>query len=142
VASILRFTFHAASCAALCLAGLAGSPLAAQTPPPGVPAPTSVPPSSVRITLQEAKERALANNKPLNLDALNVETKGYAVRAIQADYFPKITGSVLYLHFNDFLGTHSMLEGGAAACATREGGRGRAGRKFEAAAPPHCQPGG
>jgi outer membrane protein TolC len=64
----------------------------------------------VRLILEEAKQRALANNKLLNLAALNVESKGYAIRAMQANYFSQITGSVLYLHFNDDLGT--VLTGG------------------------------
>jgi outer membrane protein TolC len=40
----------------------------------------------------------------------NVQSKAYAVKAIRADYFPKVVGSVLYLHFNDDLGT--VLSGG------------------------------
>jgi outer membrane protein TolC len=40
----------------------------------------------------------------------NVQSKSYAVKAIRADYFPKVTGSVMYLHFNDNLGT--VLTGG------------------------------
>ena len=40
----------------------------------------------------------------------NVQSKAYAVKAIRADYFPKVTGSVMYLHFNDNLGT--VLSGG------------------------------
>jgi outer membrane protein TolC len=95
---------------AFCLAVLAASPLAGQAPPANVPLPRSEHPASVRITLEEAKTRALANNKLLNLAALNVESKGYAIRAMQANYFPQITGSVLYLHFNDDLGT--VLTGG------------------------------
>jgi outer membrane protein TolC len=55
--------------------------------------------------LEEAKQRALANNKLLNLASLNAESKAYAVRAARADYFPKVSGNVLYLHFNDDLGT-------------------------------------
>src|SRR5262249_22171427 len=59
---------------------------------------------------EEAKERALKNSKLLGIGALNVEAKGYAVKAVQADYFPKVTGSALYLHFQDDLGT--VLTGG------------------------------
>jgi outer membrane protein TolC len=58
-----------------------------------------------RLTLEEAKHRALAQSKLLNLASVNVESKGYAIRAVQADYFPKVTASALYLHFNDDLGT-------------------------------------
>jgi outer membrane protein TolC len=58
----------------------------------------------VHLTLEEAKHRAL-NNKLLNLAALNAESKAYAVKAARADYFPKITASALYFHFQDDLGT-------------------------------------
>jgi outer membrane protein TolC len=40
----------------------------------------------------------------INLAGLNVDSKGYAVRAAQADYFPKVIGTAVYLHFNDELG--------------------------------------
>jgi outer membrane protein TolC len=89
---------------ALCLSQLTMRPVAAQAPPPGVP------PTAVRITLEEAKQRVLANNKLLNLAALNVEAKGYAIRAARANYFPQVTGSVMYLRFNDDLGT--VITGG------------------------------
>jgi outer membrane protein TolC len=73
----------------------------------------------VRVTLEEAKQRALANNKLLNLAALNVEAKGYAIRAARSNYFPQITASVIYLHFNDDLGT--VLTGGGRTVAGPRG---------------------
>jgi outer membrane protein TolC len=102
--------FNRVPLTALCLAVLAAAPLAAQAPPASVLGPITGAPASLRITLEEAKERALANNKLLNLAALNIESKGFAIRAIQADFFPKITGSVMYMRFNDDLGT--VLTGG------------------------------
>src|SRR5262249_15566163 len=48
--------------------------------------------------------------KLLGMAAGNVQSKAYAVKAARADYFPKVVGSVLYLHFNDDLGT--VLTGG------------------------------
>jgi outer membrane protein TolC len=88
---------------------LKGSPLAAQEKPAApVAAPTS--PEVCRLTLEEAKQRALSNSKLLNLASLNAEAKAYAVKAARADYFPKVAGSVLYFHFNDDLGT--VLSGG------------------------------
>jgi outer membrane protein TolC len=68
------------------------------------------PPGVVRITIEEAKQRALANNKLLNIGALNAESKEFVVRAAKADYFPKVIGAALYLHFNDNLG--DLLTGG------------------------------
>jgi outer membrane protein TolC len=81
------------------------SPLSAQEAPPATPAPGHAPPAAVRITLEEAKQRALTNNKLLNLASLNAESKAFAVRAMQANYFPQVVGTALYFHFNDNLGT-------------------------------------
>jgi len=94
----------------VCLAGLAVSSVAGQDVPAKVPMAENSPPGSMRLTLEEAKQRALANNKLLNLAALNVEAKGFAIRAAKANYFPQISGSVLYAHFNDDLGT--VITGG------------------------------
>jgi outer membrane protein TolC len=57
-----------------------------------------------RFTLEEAKQRALANNKLLALAAMNVESKQFATRALQADYYPKIIGSAMYYRFDEPLG--------------------------------------
>jgi outer membrane protein TolC len=100
-----RNGLRSASWAALCLAGLAASPLAAQEAAPAAPAQEHAPPAAVRITLEEAKHRALGNNKLLNLASLNAESKAYAVKAMQANYFPQVVGQALFLHFNDPLGT-------------------------------------
>jgi outer membrane protein TolC len=90
---------------ALFLAGLVAAPLAAQGPPAhrailGPP----LPETTTRLTLEEAKQRALATNKLLNLAGLNVQAKGFAVRAMKANYFPTVTGLAGYMHFNDQLG--------------------------------------
>jgi outer membrane protein TolC len=69
------------------------------------PGPGPGPAAGMRLTLDEAKQRALSNNKLLNLAALNAEGKTYAIKAARADYFPKITANYLYFHFNDDLGT-------------------------------------
>ena len=74
----------------------------------------------VHLTLDEAKQRALSNSKLLNLAALNAESKAFAVKAAQADYFPKVIGTALYLHFNDDLGTVLATQG-----RTVSGPRGR-----------------
>jgi outer membrane protein TolC len=78
-------------------------PLAAQET---LPHPASAAEAGVqRLTLEEARERALANSKVLTLASLNVESKDYAMRATRADYFPKVVGSEIYFHFDEPLGT-------------------------------------
>jgi outer membrane protein TolC len=66
----------------------------------GVPATTTA-----RFTLQEAKERAIASNKLLNLASMNVKGKEFATRAMQANYGPQIGWMGQYFHFNEDLGT-------------------------------------
>src|SRR5437870_532904 len=67
--------------------------------------PAKVEPGVVRLTVEEAKQRALASSNLLSIAALNEEGKAHAIKAAKADYFPKVAGSVLFLHFNDDLGT-------------------------------------
>ncbi len=84
--------------------------LAAQElPAPLAAAPEA--PAARRLTLEEAKERALTSSKLLNLAAMNAEGKAYAIKAARADYFPKISGTVLYFHFNDNLGQVLTTQG-------------------------------
>jgi outer membrane protein TolC len=80
---------------------------AADATPTATGAPTQVvaAPATLHLTLDEAKQRVLSDNKLLHLAALNVQSKGYAVRAVQANYFPQIIGQSVYVHFNDDLGT-------------------------------------
>jgi outer membrane protein TolC len=75
------------------------------------PAPAHAAPAAVRITLEEAKHRVLANNKLLNLASLNAESKAYAVKAMQANYFPQVIGTAMYFHFNDPLGDVVTIQG-------------------------------
>jgi outer membrane protein len=105
---------------ALCGAGIAASPVAAQETAANPASPGNAPPAAVRITLEEAKQRALTNNKLLNLGALNAESKAFAIKAAQANYFPQVIGSVMYAHFNDDLGTVLTTQG-----RTVSGPRGR-----------------
>jgi outer membrane protein TolC len=88
-----------------CLAGLTASRLPAQEAPANAPPPHAAAPATVRLTLDEIKNRVLADNKLLHLAALNVQSKGYATRAVQANYFPQISGSLVYFHFQEDLGT-------------------------------------
>ena len=95
--------------------------------PAKMTAPANAPPAVVHITLDEAKQRALGNNKLLNLAALNAQSKAFAVKAAQADYFPKVVGTEVYLHFNDDLGTVLSTQG-----RTVSGPRGRSLATFPA----------
>jgi outer membrane protein TolC len=61
-------------------------------------------PNVLRLTLDEAKQRVLANSKLLDLAAHNVKSKAYATRAVKANYFPQIIGACVYVHFNEDLG--------------------------------------
>ena len=86
------------------VSGVSAQPVRAKLGPP-----ESVAQSVVQLTLDEAKQRALANNKLLNLASMNAEAKSYAVKAARADYFPKFNATSMYLHFDDPLG--SLLSG-------------------------------
>jgi outer membrane protein len=102
--------------------GLSAAPaLAAGAPadPVTLPAPAT---NEYRLTLDEARQRVLANSKLLNLAAENIRSKEYATRAAQSDYFPKIIGGVVYMHYDDDLG--SVLQFGGRTF------RGRLGREF------------
>jgi outer membrane protein TolC len=67
--------------------------------PPGAAAPAR------RLTLEEARQLALQNNKALALARLNVSEKGYAADAARKDYFPKLIALDTYFRFNDDLGS-------------------------------------
>ena len=85
----------------LFFAGLMPPALAAQE----VPAPEASPPAAHRLTLEQARDLALANNKQLQLGRLNIQGKQIAVRAEARDYFPKVLGTGAYLRFDEPLGT-------------------------------------
>jgi outer membrane protein TolC len=74
--------------------------------PPPAPAPASAPasPGAYRLTLEDAKGMAMANNSQLQLGRLNLKAKQIAIRVAQSDFFPKILGLVDYFHFNQPLG--------------------------------------
>ena len=84
-------------------------------PPVGVPAnnsgafpaTTSAPvcPSVCRLSLEDARQRAVATNRALGLAHLNVDSKHYATNAATKDYYPKILGNVTYFHFDNPLGS-------------------------------------
>jgi outer membrane protein len=100
------------------LALLAGSFLLSTHLPPllaqsgALPPPQAAVVSVHRLTLEEARQLALGNNKALALARLNVEEKGYAAAASVKDYFPKLLGNVTYFHFNDDLGSVVTVQRG------------------------------
>jgi outer membrane protein TolC len=81
---------------------------------PPTPSPAPPPAAPIRLTLEEARQRALANNKLLALAAGNIEPKEWATRAVRADYFPKIIGNATYFHFDNPLGCVPTTPGRAA----------------------------
>src|SRR5262245_29615949 len=68
--------------------------------------PVAVRPAAVcRLTLAEARDRALAQNSALELARLNGGEKALATSAAFRDYFPKFLATGYYFHFSDDLGT-------------------------------------
>lgn len=68
-------------------------------------------PGVQRLTLDDVKQRVLANNKLLQLAAANIQGKGYAARAMQSSYFPQVIGQSIFARFNDNLGTVLSTQG-------------------------------
>src|SRR5262245_33336199 len=94
--------FVAAALGIAALAGFeAGSTRAEEKPATAQALPA---PAVTRLTLGEARQRALANNKALALARLNVEAAQHGTAAARKDYFPKVMGSVTYFHFDQDLG--------------------------------------
>src|SRR5436309_240797 len=60
-------------------------------------------PGVVRLSLQDAKQQALANSKLLKLAGHYAQEKAWAIAAAQTDYFPHVMGNVVYMHFSDDL---------------------------------------
>jgi X-X-X-Leu-X-X-Gly heptad repeat protein len=107
---MLRFPMAAKSTTAvfalvcIVVAVLVNTAMSQQAPPPA-PASSVASSSNVyRLTLDDAKQLAIANNTQLQLGRLNVEEKQIAIRAAQTDYLPKILGSYAAVHFNANLG--------------------------------------
>ena len=88
------------ACLTLALAGRA--PAAQNGPSPLGPVPLA--PDVRRLTLEEARQLALANNKALTLARLNVQEKRYATAAAKRLYGPQVLGAANYFHFDQPLG--------------------------------------
>ena len=63
----------------------------------------------LRINLPDAKARAAAATKAAELGRLNVAAARYHRQAAQADYFPKVSSTLVNLHFNKFMGQEFAL---------------------------------
>ncbi len=91
--------------AAVIGAGVTASAAAAQDVPTLLPALVAKAAPPCRLSLDEARTRALGNSKALQLALLVVEEKEHERRSVQAAYAPKVGALALYAHFDKFLGT-------------------------------------
>ena len=57
------------------------------------------------LTLEEAQQLAVQNNRALKLARLKVDEAGHRREGARADYFPKLLGTANYLYFSERLGT-------------------------------------
>jgi outer membrane protein TolC len=57
------------------------------------------------LTLEEAQQLALQNNRALKLARLKVDEAGHRREGARSDYFPKLLGTANYLYFSERLGT-------------------------------------
>lgn len=57
------------------------------------------------LTLEEAQQLALQNNRALKLARLKVDEAGHRRAGARSDYFPKLLGTANYLYFSERLGT-------------------------------------
>ena len=72
-----------------------------------------VPPQAVyHLTLEDAKQRALATSKGLGLANLAIGEKGEVTAAARTDYLPKLLGNVTYFHFDSNLGAVNTIRTG------------------------------
>ena len=69
-------------------------------------------PGTIHLTLEDAKQRALATSKGLGLANMSILEKGEATAAARTDYLPKLIGSVAYFRFNANLGSVETLRFG------------------------------
>jgi outer membrane protein TolC len=62
-------------------------------------------PGSVPLTLEEAKQRTLANSKALNMAQMLVQEKEHATCVSQSYYYPQLSADYAYVHLDSFLGS-------------------------------------
>ncbi len=65
----------------------------------------SVPAGPIQLTLEDAKFRALSASPVMALARMNTQDKLHALRAVHADYLPKVLGNIALTHFDSPLGS-------------------------------------
>ena len=90
--------------AALVFVGLNWSRAEAQEQAAGFPPPANGTPGICRISLEEAKQLALANSKLRSLAYMNIQAKQEGVYVMEADYYPKVFANFTGFHFDEPLG--------------------------------------
>ena len=88
----------------LVLAGMSWSRAVAEEPAAGSLLPGGDQLSVCCISLDEAKQRALANSRLRSLACLNIQAKQEGVYVMEADYYPKLFANFTGLHFDEPLG--------------------------------------
>ena len=97
-----RWTVFTASWIAALLAGLNSAQVGAQEPLDGLASAAS---SGVYcLSLEEAKQRALANSKLRSLAYMNIQAKQEGIYVMEADYYPKLFAGFTGFHFDQPLG--------------------------------------
>jgi outer membrane protein TolC len=71
-----------------------------------------VPVGARTLTLEDARNLAVASNKSIALAQLNVIEKQHVANAARKDYLPKALGNVAYFRFNQDLGSVVTVETG------------------------------
>jgi outer membrane protein TolC len=92
-------------------ANLGKLPVPAAVPAAAPPAPAHTVAGAQHLTLEEARQRVLANSKLLKLAAMNIQGKEFATNAVRADYFPQLLANVNYFNFNQPLGNVLAFSG-------------------------------
>ncbi len=95
--------FARAAAVGIWLVSLAGQGRAQERVPSG---PMVRPPSNeYRLSLDEAKGRALSNSRLRAIVSMNIAAKREGVYVAEADYYPKLFASFTGFHFNEPLGS-------------------------------------
>ena len=103
-----RFVLLATSLFSLAApAGVDGQDASLTGPHPAIP-----PRPVFHLTMEDAKQRALATSKGLGLANLAIREKGEVTAAARTDYLPKLLGNVTYFHFDSDLGIVNTIRTG------------------------------
>jgi outer membrane protein TolC len=78
--------------------------------PPATMPPATMAPSAMPLTLDQAIGMALQNNTGIQLATANTQAQQFATQVARSDYFPKMSASAGFLHFNENLGKALELD--------------------------------